>query len=52
MIFGDDQYENFKLDIIPPFCVYALGQIEAEPFKASAGLGVPRFRLGQAPEIA
>src|SRR3954468_19106177 len=39
LIFGDDQYENFKLDIIPPFCVYALGQIEAEPFKASAGLG-------------
>jgi len=39
LIFGDDQYENFKLDIIPPFCVYALGEIEAEPFKASAGLG-------------
>jgi len=39
LIFGDDQYENFKLDIIPPFCVYALQDIEAEPFKASAGLG-------------
>jgi hypothetical protein len=39
LIFGDDQYENFKLDIIPPFCVYALQEIEAEPFKASDGLG-------------
>jgi len=24
VIFGDDQYENFKEDIIPPFCVYGL----------------------------
>ena len=24
VIWGDDQYENFKEDIIPPFCVYGL----------------------------
>lgn len=39
VIFGDDQYENFKLDIIPPFCVYALNEMPSEPFKASGGLG-------------
>lgn len=39
LIFGDDQYENFKLDGIPPFCVYALDEMASEPFKASGGLG-------------
>ena len=24
VIFGDDQYENFREDIIPPFCIYGL----------------------------
>ena len=24
VIFGDDQYENFQEDIIPPFCIYGL----------------------------
>ena len=24
VIFADDQYENFREDIIPPFCVYGL----------------------------
>ena len=26
LIFGDDQYENFREDLIPPFCVYALDE--------------------------
>ncbi|MSQ69790.1 MAG: extradiol ring-cleavage dioxygenase [Betaproteobacteria bacterium] len=26
VIFGDDQYENFKEDIIPPFCVFGLDE--------------------------
>lgn len=26
LIWGDDQYENFQDDIIPPFCVYAYDQ--------------------------
>ncbi|MHB8576333.1 MAG: class III extradiol ring-cleavage dioxygenase family protein [Dehalococcoidia bacterium] len=32
IIWGDDQYENFKEDIIPPFCVFAYDDIEAQPW--------------------
>jgi hypothetical protein len=33
VIFGDDQYENFKEDIIPPFCIYGLDHdFEMEPW--------------------
>jgi hypothetical protein len=32
VIWGDDQYENFKEDIIPPFCVLAYDHLEATPF--------------------
>ena len=31
VIWGDDQYENFKEDIIPPFCVLAYDDIECRP---------------------
>lgn len=34
LIWGDDQYENFKEDLIPPFCVYALDEA---PCKARRG---------------
>jgi hypothetical protein len=34
VIFGDDQYENFQEDIIPPFCIYGLDdRFEAKPWK-------------------
>ena len=32
VIWGDDQYENFRADIIPPFCVLAYDDFEAQPF--------------------
>jgi hypothetical protein len=32
IIFGDDQYENFREDCIPPFCVYLFDQMESQPF--------------------
>ena len=32
LIWGDDQYENFKEDIIPPFCILAYDSIECKPF--------------------
>jgi len=31
VIWGDDQYENFKEDVIPAFCVMAYGEINAKP---------------------
>ena len=32
VIWGDDQYENFKEDIIPPFCVLAYESVEHRPW--------------------
>ena len=32
VIWGDDQYENFREDIIPPFCVLAYDDFECRPF--------------------
>jgi hypothetical protein len=32
VIWGDDQYENFKEDVIPPFCVLAYDAIEHRPW--------------------
>jgi hypothetical protein len=33
LIWGDDQYENFKEDIIPAFCVLAWDDIECQPLR-------------------
>ena len=35
LVWGDDQYENFKEDIIPPFCVLAYESIEHRPWAES-----------------
>jgi hypothetical protein len=35
VIWGDDQYENFKEDIIPPFAVCAYDDLEVKPWKDS-----------------
>jgi hypothetical protein len=32
LIWGDDQYENFREDGVPPFCVFALDAVESRPF--------------------
>src|SRR5581483_10068525 len=51
VMFGDDQYENFKDDVLPPFCVYAadefsLGGHGSRVRRAPNGLdyGVPMER--------
>src|SRR6267143_4164587 len=36
VIWGDDQYENFTEDIIPPFCILAYDTIEAMPWRLKA----------------
>lgn len=33
LTWGDDQYENFKEDIIPPFCVHAYEDMEIYPWR-------------------
>ena len=40
VIWGDDQYENFKEDIIPPFCVMAYEGFEPKPWEAYRGANV------------
>jgi hypothetical protein len=37
IIWGDDQYENFREDIIPPFCVMAYESIEHRPWEEMRG---------------
>jgi hypothetical protein len=32
LIWGDDQYENFREDGVPSFCVFALDSIESRPY--------------------
>jgi hypothetical protein len=31
VIWGDDQYENFREDVVPPYCIYAHGSFEFRP---------------------
>ncbi len=47
LIWGDDQYENFKEDIIPPFCVLAYEQMDCKPFTNKDGS--PRNNVWQEP---
>ena len=35
VIFGDDQYENFREDGVAPFCVFALDEVESRPYHRS-----------------
>ena len=33
LIWGDDQYENFKEDVVPAFCIQAYDDVEARPWR-------------------
>src|SRR5437879_4740399 len=37
VMWGDDQYENFREDVIPPFCVLAYDTLAFQPFKRLRG---------------
>jgi hypothetical protein len=41
VVWGDDQYENFREEVIPPFCVLAYGDVEIEPFELMTKRGSP-----------
>jgi hypothetical protein len=45
VIFADDQYENFKEDVLPPFCVYAADEFDL----ADVAKGAPKVGSGLAP---
>jgi hypothetical protein len=41
VVWGDDQYENFREEVIPPFCVLAYGDVEVNPFEVMTKRGSP-----------
>ena len=41
VVWGDDQYENFREEVVPPFCVLAYGDIEVDPFEVMNERGGP-----------
>jgi hypothetical protein len=41
VVWGDDQYENFREEVVPPFCVLAYGDTEVEPFELMNKRGSP-----------
>lgn len=45
IIFGDDQYENFIEDIVPPFCVYVVDAMESRPFDIEPDAALPRRNI-------
>lgn len=51
LVFGDDQYENFKEDVVPPFCVYFFDDMRVFPYRASAAVGA-RANVWGKPEDA
>ncbi len=36
VVWGDDQYENFTEDIIPPFCILAYDEVTVQPWQRQA----------------
>jgi len=40
VIWGDDQYENFREDLVPPFCVLAYGSFAPRPWEQARGPNV------------
>ncbi|MDT5348010.1 MAG: hypothetical protein QOH91_1297, partial [Mycobacterium sp.] len=40
-VWGDDQYENFREEVIPPFCVLAYGDVNVNPFEVMTRRGSP-----------
>lgn len=41
LVWGDDQYENFREEVVPPFCVLAYGETEVDPFTLMYNRGAP-----------
>jgi hypothetical protein len=61
LVWGDDQYENFREEVVPSFCVLAYQDTEVEPFallnkrNAPNAWGLPdneTFMMHGAPEFA
>jgi hypothetical protein len=40
VVWGDDQYENFREEAVPPFCVLAYSDTEVHPFEWINSMGI------------
>jgi len=49
VVFGDDQYENFREDVVPAFCVYAFDALETLPYRGSSMVDSPENVWGKDP---
>lgn len=61
LVWGDDQYENFREDIIPPFCILAYDDLRLPAFEVVRDMGIANawwmdkdteLTLYGAPEVA
>ncbi|GAA1545306.1 extradiol ring-cleavage dioxygenase [Nocardioides humi] len=61
VVWGDDQYENFREEVIPSFCVLAYGDVEVEPLAILKKIDLPNvwghpdgyaFTMRGAPDVA
>ena len=50
LIWGDDQYENFKEEIVPPFCVFATPEVACRPFSRRRAFTPPDNVWGEPTE--
>lgn len=41
VVWGDDQYENFREEVVPPFCVLAYDDVDVNPFELMNHRGSP-----------
>jgi Catalytic LigB subunit of aromatic ring-opening dioxygenase len=49
IIYGDDQYENFVEDIVPPFCIYIVDEMHSLPYAAGPASPKPRPNVWNEP---
>jgi hypothetical protein len=52
VMFGDDQYENFREDLVPPFCIYIMPEFPAKPFLRARGRGPQPNVWGEPPDTS
>jgi len=52
LIWGDDQYENFKEEIVPPFCIFILDEVVSTPLTRKYGVGQSGNIWGEDPHKA
>jgi hypothetical protein len=50
LIWGDDQYENFQEDCVPPFCIFIIREVKCTPLKDLDALWFTRENIWGEPE--